>query len=270
MPTGETATLRKQVLRRLRSGEKVAAVAAECGVSRSTVYRWKRENQAAATKPPAARRAPRMGAAAATTEGPVGYLGDITGPGITDQWGVTGTDLGVCAVAPTASWCRCSGTPSPAPTVGQGDWRAPVALIGTGDTNNPIQYENAGGANPGYAQQLWSYVHDSAPWNQRRDQHRHSSDVLVIGQTMYLHAIVNRSFGNVIWTGIWASTDNGVTWQEMGPRSDVSRFVVQRLRAAVGRGITTLTTVGCTSSPLGSSATRASSCGACARPISAT
>jgi hypothetical protein len=45
------------------------------------------------------------------------------------------------------------------------------------------------------------------------------SDVLVVGQTMYLHAIANRGFGNVIWTGIWASPDNGATWQEMGAKA---------------------------------------------------
>jgi hypothetical protein len=37
--------------------------------------------------------------------------------------------------------------------VGQGDWRAPVALLGSGDTNNRIQYESAGGVDSGYAQQ---------------------------------------------------------------------------------------------------------------------
>ena len=230
MHTGDTATLRDQVLRRLRSGEKVAAVAAECGVSRSTVYRWKRESPRTATKPPPARRSPRMGSAAAVpipapptpaaapTEG-VGYLGDITGPGITDKWGVTGTDLGVCAVAPNGKLVSVFGDTFSGPTVGQGDWRAPVALIGSGDTNNPIQYENAGGADPNYAQQLWTYVHDSPPWNQGGISTVIPSDVLVIGQTMYLHAIVNRGFGNVIWTGIWASTDDGATWQEMGPKA---------------------------------------------------
>ena len=36
---------------------------------------------------------------------------------------------------------------------------------------------------------------------------------------MYLHAIANRGFGNVIWTGIWTSTDNGATWAEMGAQA---------------------------------------------------
>ena len=218
MLPAESVTLRNQVLRKLRSGDTVAAVAAECGISRSTVYRWKRESPAPSTKQATKpRRSPRKAAAAAPTA--VGYLGDITGPGITDQWGVTGTDLGVCAVAPNGKLVSVFGDTFSGPTVGQGDWRAPVALIGSGDTNNLIRYESAGGANPSYAQQLWSYVHDSTPWNQGGISTVIPSDVLVIGQTMYLHAIVNRGFGNVIWTGIWASADNGATWQEMGPKA---------------------------------------------------
>ena len=44
-----------------------------------------------------------------------GYLGDMTGPGITDGWGVTGTDLGVSAVAPNGKLVSaCSATRSPA------------------------------------------------------------------------------------------------------------------------------------------------------------
>ena len=81
---------------------------------------------------------------------------------------------------------------------------------------NLIQDTSAAGANPTYADQLWSYVHDSSPWNQGGISTVIPSDLLVIGRTLYLHAIVNRGFGNVIWTGIWSSTDNGVTWQEMG------------------------------------------------------
>ena len=149
------------MLRKLRSGDKVAAVAAECGVSRSTVYRWKRENLAAATKQATARAAaPRKGSGGSNLHRR-GLPGRHHRPGHHRPWGVTGTDLGVCAVAPNGKLVSVFGDTFSGPTVGQGDWRAPVALIGTGDTNNPIQYENAGGANPGYAQQLWAYVHDS-------------------------------------------------------------------------------------------------------------
>ncbi|WP_422206448.1 helix-turn-helix domain-containing protein, partial [Mycobacterium sp.] len=56
MSKTDTAGLRTEVLRRLRSGEKVGAVAAECGISDSTVYRWRRENPPTAIKSTPARR----------------------------------------------------------------------------------------------------------------------------------------------------------------------------------------------------------------------
>ena len=33
---------------------------------------------------------------------------------------------------------------------------------------------------------------------------------------LYLHVIVNRGFPHVIWTEIWSSADNGVSWDHMG------------------------------------------------------
>jgi D-arabinan endo alpha-(1,5)-arabinofuranosidase len=194
----DAATLRARVLRRLRSGETAAAIAADCGISRSTVYRWKRESYCGATLPGD------------------GYVCDITGPGVTDRWGVTATDLGVCAVAPNGKLVSVFGDTFSGPTAGQGDWRAPVALIGTGDTINQIRYESSGGADPDYARQLWPYIHDGPPWSRSGISTVIPSDVLVIGKTMYLHAIVNRGFGNVIWTGVWTSSDNGVRWHQMG------------------------------------------------------
>ncbi|MCV7103812.1 DUF4185 domain-containing protein [Mycobacterium palustre] len=163
-----------------------------------------------------ARRSRRGSPCAATATAPAdGYVGDITGPGLSDRWGVTATDLGVCAVAPNGKLVSVFGDTFSGPAVGQGDWRAPVALIGSGDAGNPIRYESAGGADPGYARQLWRYVHDCPPWDRGGISTVIPSDLLVIGQTMYLHAIVNRGFGNVIWTGIWASTDSGVRWRRM-------------------------------------------------------
>jgi hypothetical protein len=42
------------------------------------------------------------------------------------------------------------------------------------------------------------------------------SDLLRVDDSIYLHAIVNRGFGNVIWTEIWRSDDSGISWSHMG------------------------------------------------------
>lgn len=216
MAKTDRTTLRTQVLRRLRAGETVSVIVADSGVSRSTVYRWKRQNGCVPTKSAVTRGATAIRPAALPPTVPVeGYVGDITGPGLTDKWGVTCTDLGVCTVAPNGKLVSVFGDTFSGLSVGQGDWRAPVALIGTGDTDNPIQYENAGGPDPDYANQLWTYIHDDAPWQGSGISTVIPSDLVVVGQTMYLHAIVNQGFGNVIWTELWTSTDNGVSWQSM-------------------------------------------------------
>lgn len=105
--------------------------------------------------------------------------------------------------------------------VGQGDWRSPVVLIGTGDADHEIVYERAGGSDPHYARQLWNYVHDDgrAGWRRSGISTVIPSDLLTVGDAMYLHVIVNRGFGNVAWTEIWCSHDNGVTWTHAGVKA---------------------------------------------------
>ena len=102
--------------------------------------------------------------------------------------------------------------------VGHGDWRSPVVLIGRGDADHRIVYERAGGPDPHYAYQLWRYRHDSTAgrWRRRGISTVIPSDLLTVGDAMYLHAIVNRGLGNVAWTEIWRSDDNGVTWRNLG------------------------------------------------------
>ena len=91
-------------------------------------------------------------------------------------------------------------------------------LIGTGDADHEIVYERAGGADPDYARQLWHYIHDtSSGWTRGGISTVIPSDLLRVGDSIYLHAIVNRGFGNVIWTEIWRSDDSGISWTHMGP-----------------------------------------------------
>src|SRR6201989_1424649 len=134
MPNPDTATVRSQILRRLRSGEKVAALAAETGVSRSTLYRWKREGARAATKSPVQRRRRPMTSAAsppAKISAGDGKVADMTGPGITDRWGARCADLGASVLAPNGKMVSVFGDTFSGNRVGEGDWRSPIVLIGT-------------------------------------------------------------------------------------------------------------------------------------------
>ena len=147
-----------------------------------------------------------------------GKVADLTGPGRTERWGMTCSDLGASVVAPNGKLVSVFGDTFSGRKVGQGDWRSPVVLIGTGDANHEIVYEQAGGDDPEYAHQLWYYIHDDANtgWSHGGISTVIPSDLLRVGDSIYLHAIVNRGLGNVIWTEIWQSDDNGVSWSHMG------------------------------------------------------
>lgn len=151
-------------------------------------------------------------------------LADVTGRGITDRWGVTATDLGASVLAPNGTLVSVFGDTFSGTHVGEGLWRAPVVLIGSGDAQRPIRYERAGGPDPDFAQQLWSYIHDDpgTGWTHGGISTVLPSDLLRVDDTLYLHAIVNRGFPNVIWTEIWSSTDNGITWRHMGDKAKFS------------------------------------------------
>jgi len=150
-----------------------------------------------------------------------GKVVDVTGPGLTDRWGVTCTDLGASVIAPNGRLVSVFGDTFSGRKVGEGDWRSPVVLIGTGDADHEIVYERAGGADPDYARQLWHYIHDDAAtrWSRGGISTVIPSDLLRVDDSIYLHAIVNRGFGNVIWTEIWRSDDSGVSWTHMGEKA---------------------------------------------------
>ena len=150
-----------------------------------------------------------------------GKLADITGPGITERWGVTATDLGASVLAPNGKLVSVFGDTFSGYRVGEGNWRSPVVLIGTGDAATPIRYERAGGPDPDHAEQLWDYVHDdrSTGWTRGGISTVLPSDLLRVDDALYLHAIVNREHPNVLWTEVWRSRDSGVSWQPMGERA---------------------------------------------------
>ncbi len=152
--------------------------------------------------------------------GRVGKVKDLTGPGLTERFGAACTDLGASVRAADGSLVSVFGDTFSGGRVGVGDWRSPVILMGTGDASHPIVYTGAGGSDARYARQLWHYRHTPNPGLlSRRISTVIPSDLLRVGDELYLHAIVNRGFGKVVWTEIWRSDDNGMSWRNLGPRA---------------------------------------------------
>ncbi|WP_328349814.1 DUF4185 domain-containing protein [Mycobacterium sp. NBC_00419] len=160
-----------------------------------------------------------MAAVSGPAGGFVGKVKDVTGPGLTDAWGMTCTDLGASVRAPDGSLVSVFGDTFSGNRVGVGEWRSPVILIGTGDATHDVVYHRAGGADPRYARQLWRYRHSPSGGLLRRGISTViPSDLLRVGDDLFLHAIVNRGFGNVVWTEIWHSADSGLTWRHLGAK----------------------------------------------------
>lgn len=150
-------------------------------------------------------------------------IADVTGPGHSDRWGVGGTDLGVMCRMPDGRILAIFGDTFSEPHVGRGDWRAPVGLISeTTNLDEGITWSQASGPDRNYARQLWNYIHDNANtgWTRGGISTVLPSDVVVVGNTIYLHVMVNKGFGNVVWTEIWRSDDNGGSWTHTGAKFD--------------------------------------------------
>jgi hypothetical protein len=114
---------------------------------------------------------------------------DLTGPGLTDRFRMQATDLGIPARTPDGRMLFMFGDTFENPTVGGGWWRSPVALWSTTtDLASGVTWSGAVGGDA--AQQLWDYPHDNPTFSTVLP-----SDVITIGGSMYLHAMVNKVSG---------------------------------------------------------------------------
>ncbi|AJE81206.1 MULTISPECIES: DUF4185 domain-containing protein [Streptomyces] len=139
-------------------------------------------------------------------------IADLTGPGLTTAFRMEATDLGIPARTPDGRLLFVFGDTFEGAAVGAGWWRSPVALwSGTTDLNAGVRFDGAvGGA---AAQQLWAYEHDNPQFSTVLP-----SDVITIGGSMYLHVMVNKGLGNVVWTEIWRSDNSGANWYHTGAK----------------------------------------------------
>lgn len=139
-------------------------------------------------------------------------IADLTGPGLTTRFRMEATDLGIPATTPDGRTLWIFGDTFEEARVGGGWWRSPVGLYSTTtDLAAGVTWSGAVGGDA--AEQLWWYEHDNPEFSTVLP-----SDVITIGGTMYLHAMVNKGLGNVVWTEIWRSDDSGETWQHTGAK----------------------------------------------------
>lgn len=146
---------------------------------------------------------------------------DLTGPKHTDRFGVGGTDLGATVTAPDGRLVSVFGDTFARAGVGGRGWRSPVVLFGDPSTvTNGLEWTGSGGRGA-RARQVVRYLHGGVRrWGRsiRRVTTVLPTDVITLGDSIYLHVMVCRELGNVRWTELHRSTDNGVTWRPTGTR----------------------------------------------------
>ncbi len=132
---------------------------------------------------------------------------DLTGPETSAaQFGVGGTDLGIPVRQPDGQIAYIFGDTFEQNGVGGPGWRSPVLLRSApGELAEGITFTGAAGG--AYAKQILSYSHsdpDFSTWL--------PSDAITIDGRMYLHFMVNQGLGNVRWSQIAYSDDDGESW----------------------------------------------------------
>ena len=142
----------------------------------------------------------------------VGKIKDISGPGVTDKYGINATDLGISVRMDNGEILTIFGDSFSGGGVGQGEWRSPVGLISkTTNLEKGIEWDRAAGPDHDQARQLMPYVH-----NQGFSTVLPSDLVVLPDGTIVMHVMVNEGLGNVLWTELQVSKDNAKSWQNSG------------------------------------------------------
>jgi hypothetical protein len=138
-------------------------------------------------------------------------VADLTGPGHTDTFGVGGTDLGVLAPAPDGRLVAVFGDTFEQPTVGGPGWRSPVDLFADpAGVTSGLRWTGSGGCPGDYACQLIAYPKPGPITTML------PTDVLTLGDEMFLHVMACHGLGDVRWTEILVSRDSGASWARTG------------------------------------------------------
>jgi len=135
-------------------------------------------------------------------------IANLSGPDETGPFGAAWSDLGIPARCPDGTMLFVGGDTWDGSGVGDGDWRAPVALRSGNADPNGIHIDGAvGGAHAvGLVGEDHHWVHD--------DKYTTAipSDVFTVGDTMYMH-LMRGVIYETHHSDFWRSTDNGETWE---------------------------------------------------------
>ncbi|MFP5021522.1 DUF4185 domain-containing protein [Pseudonocardia phyllosphaerae] len=149
--------------------------------------------------------------------GGISKIGDLTGPGFTDAFGIGGTDLGIVTTAPDGRLVAVFGDTFDRAGVGGPGWRSPVVLFADpADVGSGLRWTGSGGDTEDYACRLVSKPRTKIFKPHHRVTTILPADVITLGDTMYLYVMANKGLGNVRYTEILASHDNGVSWERTG------------------------------------------------------
>lgn len=140
----------------------------------------------------------------------------LTGPAETGRWGVGATDLGILRDMGEGRLIGVFGDTFDGARVGQGAWRSPVILRGHVGADGLPVWTAAAGRDANWAHQLWDYPHNNPTFSTVLP-----SDVVRLPDgALILHVMVVQGLGNVQWTEMWRSTDDGNTWGHAGFKMD--------------------------------------------------
>ncbi|GLZ56136.1 DUF4185 domain-containing protein [Actinomycetospora sp. NBRC 106378] len=144
---------------------------------------------------------------------------DLTGPGITDRFGVGGTDLGATVRAPDGRLVSVFGDTFEVAGVGGPGWRSPVVLFADPATVDTGLVWTGCAGEDGYAQQVVGYRHrglrrmGTSMLSLRRISTVLPTDVITLGDDVWLHVMACRELGHPRATELHRSRDSGDTWE---------------------------------------------------------
>ncbi|BAC17912.1 hypothetical protein HMPREF0290_1360 [Corynebacterium efficiens YS-314] len=139
----------------------------------------------------------------------VNLIGDLLGPGISNHVGVMTGDLGTMTrLGDGGEFAIIFGDSFRGATFGQGDWLSPIGVVAEMDADGRIVIKRP--LNDGWrVEQLVNYSHND------RGLTLLPSDVMNINGNLYMQAMWNEGVGNVLYTQIWESADQGRKWRSI-------------------------------------------------------